>query len=248
MVGRISERGKPPSRPMAHLGASLEKSLSTYALAVASAGVSFLASAPPADAKIVYTPAQIDIPANGTPIPLDLNHDGLADFSFLNTQWGGSEGAFINELNIVGKTPSNKMRGRGSWYFWLPKTGSHKNVFASALPPGFSVGPNKSHFQKASYGVLVQSGGNNYGAVSYGQWWYTQHRYLGLKFAIKGQTHYGWARLNVTFLPKQGIQATLTGYAYETVPNKPIVTGKTKGPDVITVEPSSLGALAAGKK
>ena len=27
------------------------------------------------------------------------------------------------------------------------------------------------------------------------------------------------------------IQATLTGYAYETIPNRPIITGKTKGPD-----------------
>jgi hypothetical protein len=30
------------------------------------------------------------------------------------------------------------------------------------------------------------------------------------------------------------IVATLTGYAYETIPNKPIVAGATKGSDVIT--------------
>jgi hypothetical protein len=35
--------------------------------------------------------------------------------------------------------------------------------------------------------------------------------------------------------------ATLTGYAYETIPNKPIITGKTKGPDVITLDPATLG-------
>jgi hypothetical protein len=39
---------------------------------------------------------------------------------------------------------------------------------------------------------------------------------------------------------------TLTGYAYETVPNKTIIAGKTKGADVITLESGSLGALAAG--
>jgi hypothetical protein len=38
----------------------------------------------------------------------------------------------------------------------------------------------------------------------------------------------------------------LTGYAYETIPNKAIVTGKTKGRDVITVRPASLGHSAAG--
>jgi len=40
--------------------------------------------------------------------------------------------------------------------------------------------------------------------------------------------------------------AILTGYAYETIPGKGIVTGKTKGPDVTTVAPASLGHLAAG--
>jgi hypothetical protein len=44
------------------------------------------------------------------------------------------------------------------------------------------------------------------------------------------------------------LTATSTGYAYESVPNKPIVAGKTKGPDVITVLPGSLGQLAAGRK
>jgi hypothetical protein len=42
------------------------------------------------------------------------------------------------------------------------------------------------------------------------------------------------------------VRALLTGYAYETIPNKPIITGKTKGPDAITLAPGSLGALAAG--
>jgi hypothetical protein len=55
------------------------------------------------------------------------------------------------------------------------------------------------------------------------------------------------------------IQGTLTGYAYETIPNKPIIAGKTEGPDESsvdeanpatlnepTLQPSSLGLLAMG--
>jgi hypothetical protein len=38
----------------------------------------------------------------------------------------------------------------------------------------------------------------------------------------------------------------LSGYAYETIPNKAIIAGKTIGRDVITVQPGSLGHLAAG--
>jgi len=80
-----------------------------------------------------------------------------------------------------------------------------------------------------------------------GPWANAAGRYLGLSFGSGAARHYGWARLSV-HVDKQNaeIRAVLTGYAYETVPNKPIITGKTKGPDVITVQPASLGHLAAG--
>jgi hypothetical protein len=53
-------------------------------------------------------------------------------------------------------------------------------------------------------------------------------------------------RLNAT--QKRGqIAATRTGYAYETIPNKPIITGKTKGPDVITLDPARLGHLLSAR-
>jgi hypothetical protein len=103
---------------------------------------------------------------------------------------------------------------------------------------------------------------------TYGKWINVNNRYLGLKFKIKGKFHYGWARLSVhNFI--NDISATLTGYAYETIPNKPIITGKTKGEDDSSVEqpnpadpspdasltdpipapqPASLGALAMGAR
>ncbi len=59
-----------------------------------------------------------------------------------------------------------------------------------------------------------------------GPWLNVKNRYLGLKFIIKGKDHFGWARLTTT-----GRIALLTGYAYETIPNKPIIAGKTKGPE-----------------
>jgi len=77
-----------------------------------------------------------------------------------------------------------------------------------------------------------------------GYWQGVQKRYLGLKFYIEGKAHYGWARLTFPGLCESG--GTLTGYAYETIANKSIVTGKTKGKDVITVEAASLGHLAQG--
>lgn len=78
-----------------------------------------------------------------------------------------------------------------------------------------------------------------------------RNRYLGLKFVVHGKVHYGWARLSVTLGHHQqydDVSGTLTGCAYETVPNKPIIAGHTKGPDVVTVQPGTLGSLARGRK
>jgi hypothetical protein len=92
-----------------------------------------------------------------------------------------------------------------------------------------------------------------------------KNRYLGLKFVINGKVHYGWARLNVTFGTGSSpanvpVFATLTGYAYETIPGKAIIAGNiiagaTKGADDVeptaslntpTPEPNTLGMLALG--
>jgi hypothetical protein len=89
-----------------------------------------------------------------------------------------------------------------------------------------------------------------------GPWRNVTNRYLGLKFKINGKFHYGWARLSVkAFKGQFKIVATLTGFAYETIPGKAITAGATKGPDDTepaaslnsrTPEPVTLGALARG--
>ena len=88
-----------------------------------------------------------------------------------------------------------------------------------------------------------------------------KNRYLGLRFVAKQPTHFGWARLSVSCNSANNkISAVLTGYAYETIPNKPIVTGKTNRPDDVSdvgradpavlnlsdPEPPALGLLALG--
>jgi hypothetical protein len=75
--------------PAVQLRTGLEKSLSAYATAAAVTGVSLLAFNPSAEAKVVYTPAGVNIPVNADPVLLDLNHDGTADFSFVNKAANG---------------------------------------------------------------------------------------------------------------------------------------------------------------
>jgi len=189
----------------------LEKDLHAYVMAACAAGVSVLACAPAASAKIVYTPANRFIAGS---VKLDLDHNGKADFVFSETYNTYNHDAW-GKLNIAPKGAVNAIWGTGT--------------YASALPRGVAVGPSK-HFQ-AGHSVMARF---NRGCTSVctfgsaGPWVDVTRRYLGVKFTINGKVHYGWARLNVT-VNMNGIGAILTGYAYETVPDKPIVTGQTKG-------------------
>lgn len=194
---------KRPSKRFSELSESLHHQLNSYALAAGAAGVGIAALVQPTEAKIVYTPAN-EVIHNGD--GLDLTHDGNADFAFAS--YSSDHGGF--NFDIKPQQPSNFIWGTGG--------------YASALRPGVLVGANKRLQKNNSimYALSVQ------GVSSYwGFWQQASKRYLGLSFQIKGETHYGWARLNTA----RG-KVTLTGYAYETIPNKPILTGKTKGPDV----------------
>jgi hypothetical protein len=222
-----------------NLSESISRQLNMYAIAAGAAGVGILALAQPAEAKIVYTPANIRIPHNGV-IYLDLNHDGISDFS----AWSYSQNVrTFTAFTILGVQPQNRnneiwgMQSVGIWW-------------AAALRKNVQIGSN-SAFKQASYLYMAYVGREHGHLSGHGPWIGNKRTYLGLKFKIDGKTHYGWARFHV-LAPRTSpvtarlIVATLTGYAYETIPGKAIIAGKTKGPDVTTVDPASLGHLAAG--
>lgn len=124
---------------------------------------------------------------------------------------------------------------------------------ALALPAGFGIGPGAHRFEGEFLfmAAMFQTDGS---LVTWGPWAHVKNRYLGLKFQTKGQTHFGWARLS-TKIGFGGATGILTGYAYETIPNKAIIAGKTHGPDeepgsaslkTRTSESATLGMLALG--
>jgi len=216
-------------RQLARLNPRLDKSLAAYMLAAGAAGVSLLA-AQSAEAEIVYTPAHTTIGPR-TSFLLDLNNDGVNDFLLSNWQYGHA-----SHLGIGQQAPANGVLGHGA-----------------ALPAGVRIGPKGAFAGYAS--MAFQS--SRSGTISFydGPWKDAHNRYLGLKFSVNGETHYGWARLTVS--AKGGIVATLTGYAYETVPNRPILAGKTSGPEVSSAinpeellapshQSATLGRLARG--
>lgn len=73
----------PGAGKTANLSESVHQQLNMYALAAGAAGVGLLASAQPSAAKIVYTHVHKVIGPNSQ-LGLDLNHDGIVDFSIHN--------------------------------------------------------------------------------------------------------------------------------------------------------------------
>jgi hypothetical protein len=221
------------------LSDSFHHQLNMYALVASAAGVGLLALTPSAEAKIVYTRAHQSIVPNHT-IPLDLNHDGIADFRFKDIHSTTSPYGFshIGNLSVLPARQANEIRG-------YSKFSRH---YASALQAGVSIGPKGPFAPGAAVMATVynDSGAHrNISSVCNGPWSTAVNRYLGFKFLIHGKVHFGWARLSVT-CPGTDVDATLTGYAYETIPDKAIITGRKNGEDA-TVQPASLGHLARGK-
>jgi len=243
MVAFEEDFMKPSSRPPkapSLLSDSVWHRLNKYALAASAAGVGLLCLAEPVEARVVYTPAHKWLPLNRY-YYLDLNHDGIRDFELQqrSSQLSALGIFFVRSLNVgpAGSTqqPQNEIVSFVSQNF----------VCAAALPKGTKVGGNSQGWANRAWmfeNAYLNSGTKRY----FGPWIHeTTSAYLGLQFTIKGQVHYGWARLG-HIRHARPIGALLMGYAYETVPNKPIIAGKTKGPNVVTVQPASLGHLAAG--
>jgi len=208
----------------AQLSTSAQHQLKLYALAASAAGVGVLALAQTAEGKIVYTSAHKMVRLNHA-LPIDLNHDGIHDFDVLNL----SHHSTSPYGDYVAAEPLNS----GNQILAL---GTRRGYGASALPAGSRVGPSAKQFRAGRDLMAYRSSADS--VFSGGPWKNVSKRYLGLKFLIKGKTHYGWARLNVTITDQ--VNATLTGYAYETAADKSIVTGKTGS--------GTLGTLARGSR
>jgi len=223
------------------LSEHLDRRLVSYA---AAAGAGLLGLAVPAGAQVVYTPAHVAIAFTGS-YALDLNNDGTTDFTIINevqancsTLWSS-----VLALPVAGNAVQGmKVRDRN---------------LASALAAGAGIGSGRNFVkQYPLLGAVIDSpGGGQYS----GRWTNVVNRYLGLKFQINGETHFGWARLSVHLQMTKHLEAMLTGYAYETEANTPIMagqegaqaipaeTGIRSQPDAsVVAQPAMLGLLALG--
>ncbi|HTC48032.1 MAG TPA: hypothetical protein VK722_11970 [Candidatus Aquilonibacter sp.] len=200
---------------------NFNKNLLNYAAAAGAASVGMLALAQPSLAEVVYTKADIPITGNTGVIQFDINNDGIPDFGIsnaygtceaparLHNHTRHPEGCSFGSLRLVPAQASNEVGVAQSC--------------AAELRGGLKVGPAKN-FPPGTWDMFWEVG--NATSTHKGcPWTGNNGGYLGLKFVVDGETHFGWARVSL----KGGV--TITGYAYETTPNKSIETGATSGPD-----------------
>jgi hypothetical protein len=184
------------------------------------------AASAPAHAEVVYTPVHNYI--NGD-FYLDLNHDGILDFRIHSYYIFGD-----GDLQVIPVIPINKIAAVRQ-FCSIPNYGA-----AAPLPKGATIGPPMPFGAHATCMARLESSD-----ALFGPWLGQQDRYLGLAFYIHGEEHYGWARMSVTSTFYYGV-ARILGYAYETIPGKPIVAGDEGSSTEVSTVPATLGALAAG--
>jgi hypothetical protein len=216
----------------------VRKQLNMCAIVAVMAILSALALTARSEAKIVYTPANVQVDKYS----LDLNHDGITDFNLdLQVSLKRVEDCRSSDVSY---TLSDLVAQQGNGV--VPDG----DAFVAALSRGAEIGPNQKFTTPQLMACVFQKWIFYMGRPCYldkgeNGPWLNVSDYLGLAFQIKGKTHYGWAQLSVQSSDGYDdvhMEATLTGYAYETVAGKSIKAGQTKGADGADEEDFGPGA------
>jgi hypothetical protein len=210
-------------------------------------------------AQVNYTDLNPDVLVTGNldSYLLDLNGDLTPDFSFvtLDTAFGGTNTSYFPipvtyNVNYAGAQMNNFPGNQWAGENVITGTGtSASSSFGLAnIPQGSSIGPGNSWDSSSTlvglninvsipllgYSTNIQSG-PMIGTTGF----------IGLKFSVGGNTHYGWARVEVT---PNGEILSIKDYAYDGTPNTPIVAGETgSGPVGVNDNQDFVNVQTMGK-
>jgi len=231
---------------------AMDRRVTAYAAAAMAAGVGVMALAQPAEGEVVITRKKISIPVSyslpGQTVPISLNNDGINDFSF---------SIFDSLYHSVGIAHFTVKPLEGGAVMGEGKVGVDglNGFYASMLKRGDKIGPS-AHFSSQD-NTDVEAERKIVNSTTGSSTWHTygnfggnpSNTYVGVRFLIDGETHYGWVRLTVGS-GALGMAGTITAYAYETEANKRILAGIPENGEAVVINDESkkpsLGALAAG--
>ena len=174
------------------------------------------------NAQIVYTDVIPDTsmtcpnnPCNKS-YSLDLNNDGTVDFTLrtVNNVLTCSFQNFISTKSVSILSQSGNLAASNM-------------LFAnSSIGSSLSFSTNSVTLRSIVTGFIGPGCTGSLGTT--GSWINTSDYYLGLQFALGGNTYYGWVRLNVVVASSSStVSCTVKDYAYNTIPNQLILAGQT---------------------
>jgi hypothetical protein len=197
----------------------LQKRLGKYTAAAAA-----LVGATGANAQIVYTDVNPDFahPGNEIGYGLDLNNDANFDFALFSADTTLASG---NRVRYTVVAPYG--------------TAAASNAIAGEAPGGYdyALALNSGQMIDNTLNWIAATNTMAYNvntANPYNENWNgVTDKYLGLKFVVAGNTHYGWARLDVLAI---GDIWTLKDYAFNASPNTGLTAGQMTGVSTLAME------------
>jgi len=197
----------------------LQKRLGKYTAAAAA-----LVGATGANAQIVYTDVNPDFahPGNEVVFGLDLNNDTNFDFVLASLDTTLASGNRIRNTVIA---PYG--------------TAAASNAIAGEAPSGYdyALALNSGDMIDNTLNWIAATNTMAYNANSanpYNENWNgVTDKYLGLKFVVAGNTHYGWARMDVLAVADTW---TLKDYAFNASPNTGLTAGQMTGVSTMAME------------
>ncbi|WP_274475165.1 T9SS type A sorting domain-containing protein [Mangrovimonas aestuarii] len=168
--------------------------------------------------QIVYTDIEPDFVGDNlnNNYDLDLNNDGTVDFTF--SSYESSQALTVSTSSPL----VNAFYGLAPWYCTAKpmNNGDLINNLGSNTP--------LAYWCEFTGGIgLIQ----DWPDIGY-FWTDSPDKYLGLRFNIMGNIHYGWARMDLT----NSAQWTIKDYAYNSVAGEGIIAGQT----TLTIEDNTL--------
>ena len=140
---------------------------------------------------------------------LDLNNELIVDFTLQSIRDSDN----LDYL-IIGGTGVNKFISVSPWYTSPVPLDKFSEIYNLV---GYRNGET---YESTGYFTVGDCFG--YETLCYEDWKNRKNKYLGLKFSINGQMHYGWAQMDVTS-PTQWV---IKDYAYTATPIMPILAGE----------------------
>jgi len=155
------------------------------------------------------------VPVNFDPVSLDMNQDGTADVTFsgewlATTDFPSSESSII--YYVSGANGAQLLSANG--YAQILSTGE-----AIGNSPEWNAGTvlltidNLNNLNNTSSGWLGPLGEKGQG-------------YLGIQFNAADGIHYGWIQVSLSGTDGLPLSPLVMDWAYETVPDKPILAGE----------------------